>query len=403
MWHYFGGVYMDTTKLRAWWSYRQGLDGRLEGKTPAAVLEETGWMRSVGGSSPYLGLFARCGAGREAVDRSLEKLELHELPSARGCTYVLPKRDFALGLRVGQPFAGGDMNVARKLGVTDAEIEKLGKAIVTALKKGTLDPDEIRAATGSASRSLGEAGKKKGVTTTLPLAFGRLQAQGDIRRVPTNGRLDQQRYKYALWSPNPLAGYKVDADQAAAAVARMYFTWTGPASIAEYQWFSALSGKAAKAVLEPLKLLPFPEASGADRLILPEQLDEWKSFRTPKEARYSLLGSIDSLLLLRRDLPSLLDPGDAKHKLLNERGNGLKDLNDHAIVDRGRIVGLWQFDPGKQEIVWVSFIKKNADLKAAVEKTAEFIRKDLGDARSFSLDSPKSRAPRIAELRAEKG
>ncbi len=28
-----------------------------------------------------------------------------------------------------------------------------------------------------------------------------------------------------------------------------------------------------------------------------------------------------------------------------------------------------------------------------------FVREELGDARSFSLDSPKSRAPRIAGLR----
>src|SRR5580658_6500207 len=160
---------MDIAKLRAWWSYRQGLDGRLASQSATKTLEDAGWMRSVGGSGPYLGLFARCGAGREAVDHGVEKLELHELPSARGCTYVLPKRDFALGLRVGQPFAGGEMNTARKLGVTDDEIAKLGKAVVAALKKGPMDPDEIRAATGKASRSLGEAGKKKGVTTTLPL------------------------------------------------------------------------------------------------------------------------------------------------------------------------------------------------------------------------------------------
>ena len=34
----------------------------------------------------------------------------------------------------------------------------------------------------------------------------------------------------------------------------------------------------------------------------------------------------------------------------------------------------------------------------AVERTERFVRDDLGDARSFSLDSPKSRAPRIEAL-----
>ena len=49
-------------KLRAWWSHRQGLDGRLVGARPAEVLEQTGWARSVGGVGPYLTLFARGGA-----------------------------------------------------------------------------------------------------------------------------------------------------------------------------------------------------------------------------------------------------------------------------------------------------------------------------------------------------
>lgn len=388
---------MDQVKLRAWWSYRQGLDGRLAGKSPSKVIEETGWMRSVGGSGPYLGLFARCGARREAVDRDVAKLEIHELPAARGCTYILPKRDFALGLKVGEPFSGGDMNVARKLGVTDAEIAKLCKAVQEALKKGPMDPDELRAATGSASRSLGEEGKKKGCSTTLPLALGLLQVQGGIRRIPTNGRLDQQRYKYTLWSPNPLGGLALSAGEAQTELARLYFTWTSPASLAEYQWFSALSGKAAKAAIEPLKLQPFDD----DRLILPEHLDELKSFKVPKDPHYVLVSSIDGISLLRRDLAGLLDPADAKNKLLagGGRGSGLKDLPDHAIMDRGRVVGLWVYDPEQQDIAWKSFIKPTAALKAAVEKMAEYITNDLGDARSFSLDSPKSRALRIAALR----
>jgi hypothetical protein len=131
---------LTEAKLCAWWSHRQGLDGRLNGQPAAAVLEQTGWARSVGGSAPYLSLFARGGIGREAVDTAVAKLEIHELPSARGCTYVLPASDFALGLKVGQAFSGGDMHVARKLGVTDAEVDKLCNAVVKALGKGRWIP-----------------------------------------------------------------------------------------------------------------------------------------------------------------------------------------------------------------------------------------------------------------------
>src|SRR5215203_3981177 len=37
------------SKLRAWWSHRQGLDGSLHDKSPAEILERCGWARSVGG------------------------------------------------------------------------------------------------------------------------------------------------------------------------------------------------------------------------------------------------------------------------------------------------------------------------------------------------------------------
>src|SRR6266545_6538634 len=136
---------MDSAKLRAWWWRRQGLDGSLAGESSARVLADTGWARSVGGTGPYLGLFARAGLGRDAVDAALAGALIHELPSARGCTYVIPQSDFALALKVGQAFAEGDMRVARKLGVTDAEVDKLAEAVLDALRNGPLDTEQIRA------------------------------------------------------------------------------------------------------------------------------------------------------------------------------------------------------------------------------------------------------------------
>ena len=87
---------MDTKKLRAWWSHRQGLDGRLIGKSAPEVLAETGWARSVGGVGPYFTLFSRGRISREAADRAVANLEIHELPTARGCTYVVPAERFRI-------------------------------------------------------------------------------------------------------------------------------------------------------------------------------------------------------------------------------------------------------------------------------------------------------------------
>ena len=393
---------MKEERLRAWWAHRQGLDGGLIGATPATILERTGWARSVGGSSPYLTLYARGKTSREAVDAAAARQEIHELPSARGCTHVLAASDFALGLKAGQPFREPEMNTARKLGVTDKEIEKLCAAIVKALAKGALDPEEIRAGAGGAVRNLGEEGKKKGMITTLPVTLGKLQAEGAIRRVPVNGRLDQQRYKYALWSPNPLAKFKLSYEEACTELARRYFSWIGPATLAEFQWFSGLGVKASKAAVEPLKLAPLEP--GSDQLMHAADLDALNSFREPKKPHYVLVSCLDGISLLRRDVKSLVAPEDLDRVVPVDKGtkplNGLADFPAHAILDRGRLAGLWEFDTGTGTIAWMPLGRKDPAMEKAVREEEAFVREQLGDARSFSLDSPKSREPKIQALRA---
>ena len=389
-------------KLRGWWWHRQGLDGSLAGQPPHAVLERSGWARSVGGVGPYLTLFARAGTSREAADAAVAALQIHELPTARGCTYVLPASDFALGLRVAQPFDRGEMRTAEKLGVTDAEIEKLCDAVLKALGKTPLDPDTIRAAVGSASRNLGDEGKKRGMITTLPLALGRLQTRGDIRRVPVDGRLDQQRYKYVRWTPNPLAKSKTSIEEALTELGRRFFRWIGPATRKEFQEFAGLGVKGSKEAVAPLGLVPVEE--DGDLLMLPDDAEAFHRFTAPAEPQYALVSSLDAIAAARRDIQRLLDDKDRKRTVLVEAKegplSGFYDLPNHAILDRGRLVGLWEFDVDSSSIVWTTFgVKKAKPLQQKIDEMEAFIRDQLGDARSFSLDSPKSRKPRIEALR----
>jgi len=393
---------MDEARIRAWWWQSQGLDGSLQRSAPATILERSGWARSVGGVSPYLALFARGGLGRETVDQAVARLEIHELQAARGCTYVVPATDFALGLKVGEAFAGAEMKTAYKLGVTDKEIDRLCDAVLKALSKGPLVPDAIREATGDASRNLGEEGKKKGMITTLPVALGRLQSQGEIRRVPTNGRLDQQRYQYKIWRPNPLKGLKLSAEEAYSELAKRYFRWIGPATVSEFQQFVGLGVKDTKAAVDSLKLVPVEE--GTERLMFRDDHERLHAMRIPSKPQYALLGSIDAIAL---HLNSLLDPNDTGRPELTvstaKAGGDLRDLPDHGIFDRGRLIGLWEYDLDSQSIVACTFGVKDRALDKIIRETEEFVSEQLGDARAFSLDSPKSRAPRIHILRKAAG
>jgi len=255
-------------------------------------------------------------------------------------------------------------------------------------------------ATGKLSRSLGEEGKKKGLSTTLPLALGRMQVRGDVRRVPVNGRLDQQRYLYTLWRPNPRARYTGSTADALTELARRFFAWIGPATLGELQWFTGLGVKASKEAIAPLGLVPCEP--GSDRLLLPDDVESFRSFQAPTKAQYALVSGLDSISATRRDVRTLLDADDVERRVQLEKKVGnlgsLSDLPNHAILDRGRLVGLWEYDVDSRSIVHATFGPKDEALDTAVKETEAYVRDQLGDARSFSLDSPKSRAPKIEAL-----
>lgn len=393
---------MQPEILRAWWFERQGLN-KPGKKSAAEILAQTGWARSVGGANPYMAFFSRARLPRTTVDKNLSEQLIHELPSARGCTYVVPKSHYALALKVGQPVSDPtDLVTAKKfLGVTEKEIEKLEDGIVSALKKSAKDPKELKETLGGAVRSLGEEGKKRGVTTTLPLALGRLQHFGRIRRISTDGRLDNQRYKYAAWDPSPLASYKLSREEALTELAKLYFSWIGPATLANFQWFSGLGVAASKNAVAGIGLVPIEE--GSEFLILPQSFDAFHSFKVPKEEQIALVASIDNLIHLRRDLSFHLDDKDRTKKVMDDKAlyevGAVQDLTSHGIFDRGRLIGLWEYDCEANELVWKTFSPPTAGTKKVVKETEAYVRDELGDMRSFSLDSPASRKPKIEFLR----
>ncbi|MBS1706346.1 MAG: winged helix DNA-binding domain-containing protein [Armatimonadetes bacterium] len=389
-------------RLRAFWWARQGLDGSLKGCSGREALLRAGWQRTVGSTTPYVALFARTSMEPPEVDAELASLDFHELPSARGCTYLVPREQYATALLCAQAGASTqERKIAAKLGWSDRQHEELRQAVVKCLVDKTLNPAEMKPLLGDAVVSFGEEGKKKGLSTSLPMVLGELQRDGAIRRVPSNGRLDNERYAYTLWDSNPLATDRRSPREAQAELARLYFEWAGPATLEHFRWFSGLGVKSASEAVQHLELEPVEPDSP---FLIPSSVRNiWDEVRIPKKPQYCLLGSIDSLVLLRRDIPNLIAEIHRRCLVQGEKDfyevAGLSDLTSHMIVDRGQIVGLWEFDPENQEIVWMSFEPLSDSITEEIARTQDLIIKHLGDMRSFSLDSPKSRKPRIDFLR----
>jgi hypothetical protein len=184
-------------------------------------------------------------------------------------------------------------------------------------------------------------------------------------------------------------------------LAELYWRWSGPASVAHFQWFSGLGVGAAKKVVEPLGYQPIEP--GSELLLPASEMEAFRAFEIPAEPHYNLVASLDATLLLKREIKPLVDDADlnrntATDKALQPLGM-VQDLYSNAILDRGRLVGVWEFDPEAQTIVWVSFVGRPAALVEAVSGMERFVREELEDCRSFSLDSPESRKPKLAMLR----
>lgn len=398
-------------RLRAFRSARQGLDGQgfygnsLAGSedTADSHLSQQGWIRGIGSCTPYFHFWSRAGLSRAKTDQAVSNLEILELPAARACTYIVPRQHFAIALALAQhPADEPKMETGeKKLGFTWEQIESLKSAVLDALAAGPADPRQLKEALGSRVKSYTPEGKKYGITTDLPGAIRRLQLEGKIRRIPIDGRLDNERYAYALWEENPLAGFDLDKPGLQAKIASLYFSWIGPATLDEFTWFTGFSKRDAKAAMESNNLAEWqPGYFGFQT-----HIDAIGEFEASSQSNPHFLTSLDNLILLTRNLPLHLDEEDKNREMMSDNkpvsGGSLTDLSNHGIFDRGRLIGEWAYDEPNQELVYTAWAGDKELIAKRAADTQAFIQGQLGDARSFSLDSPKSRQARIYWLRQQ--
>jgi hypothetical protein len=285
------------------------------------------------------------------------------------------------------------------MGVERGEITLLEEEILHALAQagGPLDPKQLKDVLGDSVRNLGDEGRKKGAATTLPAALGLLQADGRIRRVPVKGRLDQQRYAYTLWNLPPTA---MDDDAARSLLVERYLGWTGGATAKQSQWFTGFTLAHTKAALAAVAAVEVRTANGEVLWMLPDDVGRLAAFEPPAEEQIQLLAGTDSLVLLRRNSAEMFADQDKDRQVLGSTLALQADLPDHPILDRGRIIGLWQYDPGNARIAHWLFDGPTPAVSQRIAEVEGWIGDELGDFRSFSLDSPSSRQDRIDALDA---
>jgi hypothetical protein len=368
-----------------------------------------GWTRCIGGILPHLSSFARQRLTRAEVDARVAEDALVISQGVRGCIWVVPREEastaLAIGTEVGTRRTLRDLD---KTGVDAGEIARTQTAVVEALAAAPAPIAELRARLPEgAVRSLGAAGKKIGVSSTLPPVLRLLESQGRVRRLAAEGRLDLERYRWAL-APD---GWHDPASVPEDPLTRVQWLLThflrraAPATLEQFcAWSQAPKGRARKAAAALGVVEVAVEGQDGSWWVLPDQTE------APAEARgVRLLGCLDNLLSMaapaallldapHRDLPILVQGGRTKPAAT------VKWPLVRPLVADGAWVGVWAWDEAATELVTRLFPGTAVDA-AALAAEADAVRaRILGDfdgvAKVISIDGPKQRARRVAWVRS---
>lgn len=392
----------------------QGL-GRPLTSDLGALLAASGFVRTLGGVDIYLAVRARRpGLTRDQLDQAVEAQEAQVVPAARGCMYLVARPQVGLCLRLANRLsASRDQRDQEKAGILPGEAEKLAELILTTLAaKGSFSTAALRSALPAGSvRSLGDQGKKVGISSPLPAALRRLEFTGAIERAHERRRLDNELYVWRLTRQNPLVANPAGDDplEWIAELGRIFFRAAGLGRPKVFADWLGVAQKDAKSALERLELVPVTvEGESEPFFALPET-----ALEAPVSERVAFLPFEDNLIQLQ-GCPRLLV--DAAHHDLEVTVWGmsqrvttvkLKDSKHPSLrtfVADNKIAGFWEFDPDQAQVVWASLAPLAAPTRERVVAEAQvlsrFLIEELGHAKSFTLDKEDDLRARSAFIRS---
>jgi hypothetical protein len=393
-------VTLSLQRARAAWIAAQEI-GRGEALVP--TLERTGFVRTLGGTEVYLAMRGRL--------PSLPAADLHAavsagraqvVPAVRGCIYLVARRYVPLALRVADLLSRRrDDREHEKAGIRPGELDAVGVAVVDTLKReGPLTTDALRKAVPpSVVRSLGDQGKKIGISSTLPPALRRLEFAGKIERTLEGGRLDSERYIWRAAAKSPFDGVSLPDDPIAlwAELATIFFRAAGTGTVRDFSEWAGIGLRDAARAAEKAKLIPVAvEGIDEPSWAVPEREPELRRDADVSGAA-GLLPFEDNVVALHGGPAHLVDP--AHHGLSvpswgsSAEGplGAAKHMQLRPVVAEGRVVGLWEYDPDPKSVALGLLDSISAGARSRLDdlarSTGRFLAEEIGHGRSFTLDT----------------
>jgi len=406
---------IGVEQLRDVWAEWQGLAEPLPGGV-SRVVGRCGWMSSAGSSVPYVALRARIpGCTRSDVDLEVfESESIVEAFAVRACTMLLPREDLPLALASAhRALAPLFEKVYRTCSVTERDVKVLSEILTRVLQDEALPLEAIRdCVPQQLVRSLGNPGQQLGESTTLSFALRNLRVDGVLQRVAADRHLDSNRFAFKLLTHDiaqevaRLRGNETLVKE----LCRRFFRWAAPATIKEFAWWAGTNQREAQKAMNSLGLVQAKVREWSETVWFFE--DDTPKLRKPphlKPDAIALLPFRDNYLYFRRGLAVFVRPEDQGAEVLDWRGRParvaeMENIHNNAIVAGGHLVGVWEYDPGEEEIVWKTFhgmpISLQRILAAKIEELENFVRNELGDVQLYGMDTGPKRRQRIAQLRS---
>ncbi len=248
----------------------------------------------------------------------------------------------------------------RELALDARTFRRAEAAFTQALADGA---HRTRAELGAVLRAAGVAPDGQ----RLPHLLGHAELQGLI----CSGAPRAKQATWALLARRaPRAGAALTRDEALAELARRYFRSRGPATAADFAWWSGLAPADARAGLAAVTSELTSESIAG--------VTYWRARQAPRVAPAALadaylLPAFDEYLVAYRDRNAVLSPRDARR--INAGGGLLAPI----VVVGGRVVGVWRRTLGRGVVTIALSLfgkptpRERARIVAAAERYGAFL------------------------------
>jgi hypothetical protein len=353
-------------------------------RTVAETIGDVAWIPATSPVTPYLALLARrVLATRDELDEVVyQRSEAVIVPGPRGSSWLVPAAEAPLARAFAvADHASREARIAAGATLTSRELEGARDALRAALASPATAAEIRERIPERFLRSLGEPGRKCGVTTVAALVLRHMWVTGEVVRIAGDTRGDGTAVK---WGLDPRPRTVPTAADAVVVIAPRWLAAYGPVSVKAFATaFGIAAGRASAALRSARALEAEIEGLEGTYMVPPD-------FQPPAPAPQP-----PRLLPLRDPLTDVhlgLLATPAAARLALTRGHG---VGPTVLLD-GEVVGTWQYDEIAKVIAWRTAGAPLAPEVAArvdeeARRTALFI---AGQLVAAPLHTPQTARPR---------